>query len=128
VLSVLFNHPDSFDRYVASSPSIWWGKKSVLKSEAAFLAREKNAKIPLRVLISVGAKEQDAYTSAPLSEVNKTVTAARMVFNARDLADWLIKSTNERGFAVRYQDFNAEDHLSVVPASISRALQFAVEP
>jgi len=29
---------------------------------------------------------------------------------------------------VRFQDFSAEDHLSVVPASISRALGFALEP
>lgn len=134
VLSVLFNHPESFDRYVASSPSIWWDKKSVLKGEAAFLAREKGAKIPLKVLISVGAKEQDAYTSAPpgqpmtLSEINKTVTAARMVVNARDLANRLMQIDAGPGSVVRFQDFSAEDHLSVVPASISRALQFAVEP
>jgi hypothetical protein len=133
VLSVLFNHPDSFNRYVASSPSIWWDKKSVLKDEAAFVAKMKSTKSPLRVFISVGAKEQDPYTSVPpgtpmtLAEVNQRISEARMVVNARDLANRLMQIDARPGFVVRFQDFGAEDHLSVVPASVSRALEFALE-
>jgi uncharacterized protein len=134
VLGVMFKHPDSFKSYVASSPSIWWDKKSVLRSEAEFVAKEKNSKVPIRVLISVGAKEQDPYTSAPagqpmaLSEINKRISEARMVVNARDLANRLMQIDARPGFVVRFQDFSAEDHMSVVPASISRALEFALEP
>jgi uncharacterized protein len=134
VLGVLFNHPDSFNRYVASSPSIWWDKKSVLKDEAAFIAKVKSSKTPLRVFICVGAKEQDPYTSVPpgtpmtLAEVNKRISEAQMVANARDLANRLIQIDARPGFIVKFQDFGAEDHLSVVPASISRALEFAIEP
>jgi ferri-bacillibactin esterase len=133
VLGVMFKHPDSFKNYVASSPSIWWDKKSVLKDEAGFIAEMKNAKIPLRVLISVGAKEQDPYSSVPpgtpmsLSEINQKISEARMVVNARDLATRLMQASTGSAFVVRFQDFSAEDHLSVVPASISRALQFALD-
>jgi predicted alpha/beta superfamily hydrolase len=134
VLNVLFKHSDAFNSYIASSPSIWWDKRSVLKGEADFVAKEKTSKVPLHVLISVGAKEQDAYTSAPpgqpmsLAEINKRIAEARMVVNARELADRLMKIDARPGLIVRFQDFSAEDHISVVPASISRALEFALEP
>ena len=132
VLGVMFKHPESFDRFVASSPSIWWDNKSVLQEESGFLAKAKSAKHPIRVLICVGAKEQDPYSQAPpgnmpLSEVNKKIAEAHMVDNARDLAQRL-KAAAISGLSVRFQEFGAEDHLSVVPASISRALGFAVEP
>jgi uncharacterized protein len=134
VLGVMFNHPESFNNYVASSPSIWWDNKSVLKDESSFLAKLKGAKHPIRVLICVGAKEQDPYSYVPpganmtLSEVNKKIAEARMVDNARDLAQRLKQAGPKSGVVVRFQDFSAEDHLSVVPASLSRALGFALEP
>jgi uncharacterized protein len=133
VLGVMFKHPESFNRYVASSPSIWWDNKSVLKDESGFLAKATSARHPIRVLICVGAKEQDPYSQAPpgnlpLSEVNKKIAEARMVDNARGLAKRLAQSSAKSGFVVRFQDFSAEDHLSVIPASISRALEFALEP
>jgi hypothetical protein len=36
VLGVMFKHPESFNKYVASSPSIWWDNRSVLKDESGF--------------------------------------------------------------------------------------------
>jgi predicted alpha/beta superfamily hydrolase len=133
VLGVMFKHPESFNNYVASSPSIWWDGRSVLKEESGFLAKASGAKYPIRVLICVGAKEQDPYSQAPpgnlpLSEVNKKIAEAHMVDNARDLARRLAQSGAKSGLTVRFQVFSAEDHLSVVPASISRALGFALEP
>ncbi len=133
VLGVMFKHPESFKNYVASSPSIWWDKQSVLKDEGDFLARAKSAKHRIRVLICVGAKEQDPYSQAPpgnlsLSEVNQKIAEARMVDNARGLAQRLAQSGAKSGFLVRFQDFSAEDHISVIPASISRTLEFALEP
>jgi predicted alpha/beta superfamily hydrolase len=134
VLNVMFKHPDAFNSYVASSPSIWWDKRSVLKGEAEFVAKLKTSKAPLRVLICVGAKEQNLYTSAPpgqpmsLADINKRVAEARMVVNARELANRLMQIDARPDLVVRFQDFSAEDHISVVPASISRALLFAIEP
>jgi predicted alpha/beta superfamily hydrolase len=133
VLGVMFKHPESFNNYVASSPSIWWDKRSVLKGEGGFLAQAKSAKHPIRLLICVGSKEQDPYSQAPpggppLSEINKRIAEARMVENARGLAKRLALSGAKSGLVVRFQEFSAENHLSVIPASISRALGFALEP
>ena len=135
VLGVMFKHPESFKNYVASSPSIWWDKRSVLKDESGFLAKVKNPKHPIRVLICVGSKEQDPYSEVPpgagnmsLSEVNKKIAEAQMVGSARDLAQRLARAGAKSGLVVRFQDFSAEDHLSVVPAAISRSLGFALEP
>ena len=36
VLRALFNHPESFKNFAASSPSIWWNRRAVLKDEARF--------------------------------------------------------------------------------------------
>ncbi|HEX3397816.1 MAG TPA: alpha/beta hydrolase-fold protein [Steroidobacteraceae bacterium] len=131
VLGVMFKHPESFKNYVASSPSIWWDDKSVLKDEAAFVAKAKRAKTPLRVLICVGAKEQDPLAHAAgglsLEDTNKRVSQARMVDNARELANRLAHIDAKSGFVLRFQDFSAEDHVSVIPASISRALDFALQ-
>jgi uncharacterized protein len=133
VLGVMFKHPESFNNYVASSPSIWWDKRSVLKGEGGFLAQAKSAKHPIRLLICVGSKEQDPYSQAPpgsppLSEINKRIAEARMVENARGLAKRLALSGAKSGIVVRFQEFSAENHVSVIPASISRALGFALEP
>jgi uncharacterized protein len=133
VLGVMFKHPESFNSYVASSPSIWWDKRSVLKGESGFLAQAKSAKHPIRVLICVGAKEQDPYSQAPpgsppLSEINKRIAEARMVANARGLAQRLAQAGAKSGLVVRFQEFSAETHISVIPASISRADGFALEP
>ncbi len=51
-----------------------------------------------------------------------------MVDNARGLAHRLARAGAGSGFVVRFQDFSAEDHLSVIPAAMSRALGFALEP
>ena len=133
VLGVLFNHPESFNAYVASSPSIWWDNRSVLKQEAAFVAKETKSKAPLRVFICVGGKEQDPYTSVPpgqnmtLAEVNQKVSEAKMVANATELAARLRRIDAKPGLVVKFQDFSGENHLSVVPASISRSLEFALD-
>jgi predicted alpha/beta superfamily hydrolase len=63
-----------------------------------------------------------------LAEVNQKISEARMVVNARELATRLMQIDARPGFVVKFQDFGAEDHLSVVPASVSRALEFALEP
>jgi predicted alpha/beta superfamily hydrolase len=62
-----------------------------------------------------------------LAEVNEKVSEAKMVTNAHDLAERLKRIDAKPGFVVKFQDFSGEDHLSVVAASISRSLEFALE-
>jgi predicted alpha/beta superfamily hydrolase len=35
-LGVLLNHPETFHNFVASSPSIWWNRRSVLANVPAY--------------------------------------------------------------------------------------------
>lgn len=131
-LGVLFKHPDSFRGFAASSPSIWWNKRSVLKEEPGFVAKVQAKETAPRVLIVVGGTEQDRPTTpAPgmtLPQTRKLMRAARMVDNARELAERLKAVKGGPGYVVRFQAFEDEDHMTVVPASVARALTFALRP
>ena len=148
-LSVLLNHPGSFRNFVASSPSIWWNKRSVLSDVSSFVRKVQAREVTPRVLILVGGKEQDVPATLPpqmtgaLTKkmpivpsairniiakivVKKTMLDYRMVDNARELTGWLQEIEGGAGYSVRYHAFEGEDHLTVLPASIARALTFAL--
>ncbi len=115
VLDVLFNHPDAFRAFVASSPSIWWDERSVLAAEPAFAAKIQARESEPRVLITVGSQEKEP-------------PQARMVDNARDLADRLSRLSGGSDYGVQFHAFEGEDHLTALPASIGRTLAFALSP
>lgn len=129
-LNVLFNHPRSFRTFVASSPSIWWNECSLLKDEPRFAAQVKAGEAAPRILISVGSKEQDALDTPPRgldhTQAASPASRPRMVENARDLAARLLQIKGRPGYEVCFHIFEDEDHLTVLPASIARALAFAL--
>lgn len=150
-LGVLFNHPASFRNFVASSPAIWWNKRSVLADVPGFVGKIGAGECTPRALIVVGAKEQDVpatlppvMTSAMANKLPKVPSVVRnligrfaykrmildwrMVDNALDLAMRLQRVKGAPGYCVRYHAFEGEDHLTALPASISRALSFALIP
>ncbi len=132
VLTVLFEQPGAFQTYIASSPSIWWNKRAVLAGEAAFARRVNSGDIAPRVLITIGETEQIPTGPAPPGLTPEQYAAllaeACMVDNARELAERLGALQGRDGYAAAYQNFEAEDHMSVVAASLSRALAFAARP
>ena len=87
-LHVLFTRPAAFSTYVAASPSLWWADGAMLKEADGLAGRLP--KPPRRVLITVGAYEQDlhpALRGRPDSEaVARKLAERRMVDSARDLA------------------------------------------
>ncbi|WP_331586007.1 alpha/beta hydrolase [Phenylobacterium sp.] len=130
VLGVLFDHPGSFRNFVASSPSIWWNKQAVLKTEPAFADKIRAGAATPRVLILVGAEEQRPPPNLPPGmtrpQMKRLLTQARMVDNARELAERLARIKARPGYSVRFHALDDEDHLTVVPTSISRTLAFAL--
>jgi uncharacterized protein len=130
VLGVLFAQPGSFRNFVASSPSIWWNKRAVLKGEAAFAAKIKAGAATPRVLILVGAEEQDPPATLPPGmtrpQMKRLLAQARMVDNSHELAERLGAIKGKPGYSVRFHSLDDEDHLTVVPTSISRTLAFAL--
>ncbi|MFI4935039.1 MAG: alpha/beta hydrolase [Caulobacterales bacterium] len=129
-LGVLFNHPESFRSYVASSPSIWWDGRSVLGGEPDFAAQVCAGEAVPRVLISIGSCEQEA-PKTPLpgrtrQEMETMMRDARMVDNARELAERLAQIDGGPGYQTVFHVFEGEDHLTALAASIGRTLDFAL--
>jgi uncharacterized protein len=128
-LGVLFHHPDAFRGFVASSPSIWYNDREVLKGEADFRKAVQSGRTAPRILIEVGGREQSPPSQLPpgmsAAEVKAAVDSSRMVGNAVDLAARLSKLKGGPGYEVRSQVFEHEDHISTMAAGMSRALTFA---
>lgn len=129
-LRTLFKHPTSFRTFAACSPSIWWNGRAVLEDEAAFVSAVESKAVSPRVLITIGAKEQEPppqlVGDMTPEQAAALVRQARMVDNARELAERLAKVKGGDGYTVRYQAFEREDHTTSAAASISRAFAFAL--
>src|SRR5262249_22194676 len=106
VLHVLYTHPEAFQTYVAGSPSLWWNDQSILAEERAFVEKQ-GAKVDL--FLFVGDRD-----------------AKHMVLDARRLSERLAP-LGAHGTRVYFQSFEGEDHVSVLPAAISRAFRIAVD-
>jgi predicted alpha/beta superfamily hydrolase len=130
VLRMLFDHPEAFRNFVASSPSIWWQDRSLLADEAAFARRVRAKEVAPRVLITMGSLEQTVPKVPPLGMTRRQMTKlsrdARMVDNARELGARLGKLKGSKGASFRYVEFDNEDHMSVVAAALSRTISFAL--
>lgn len=131
-LGVLFAHPEAFSTYAASSPSIWWNRRALLRGEAAFARRVRAGEVAARVLIMIGAREQTPTDPPPAgmtrAQMRELAKVARMVDNARELGARMTALKGGPGWGARFVEFADEDHMSVVPASLGRALSFALRP
>lgn len=127
-LYTLFTRPGLFRTHVAASPSIWFADRVILAHERDFVAALR-PDADLRLLITMGGCEQEP-TTVERDGADADTRAAwkrrnRMVDNAREMAGRLAPLAG-RGLAVDYVEFPDEDHVSVVPAAISRAVTLAL--
>lgn len=98
---MLLDHPDAFDTYLLGSPSIWVEPKLLER------ARAFTTPTPKRIFIAIGAEEKPFML-------------------ARELHEALNRPGN--GVATEYWSVPGENHMTVPPAFVSRALRFAVPP
>lgn len=117
VLHVLARHPESFQTYMASSPSIWWNNASVLEE---FKVASANAFSGKRLLITVGEYEQKTLPGTAADRV-EFFRKAKMVDNARQLAGQLAKTT---ACDVTFVEYEWENHGSVQTFAIARGVRF----
>lgn len=112
VLHVLFTKPSAFQAYVAGSPSIHWGKPHILDEERQFVSLLDREDIHVRLMIAVGELEKSHKSG--------------MCENAKGLFRRLSAFAN-RGVYTEFKEFKGENHVSVLPVLMSRAIRFAAE-
>lgn len=108
VLHALFSRPQLFQHYIAGSPSIWWNNRAILQEKIKFETTLAEARIYPRLLITIGADELDY-----------------MVKDAEQLAESL-EPLAACGFHSEMVKFADENHVSVLPAALSRLLKFTL--
>lgn len=129
VLHSLARKPDAFAVRVAASPSIWFSETTI-KSELAALATSRKADAaPIKVLLTAGEYEQ---TLSPMARVQANadriahgLKSRSQVDNARAVAESLGKVP---GVQARFDEISGEDHGTVIPAAIGRAVGFLLVP
>ncbi|HEY0946688.1 MAG TPA: alpha/beta hydrolase-fold protein [Opitutaceae bacterium] len=128
VVHALLTRPEAFQNYVAVSPSIWWNGCAVLANEAGLADRLMRAPGVRRVFLAAGEFEQAADPARTRSaERLATLLERRMVDNARELIERLAALPG-RPLEAQFAYFPQENHGSVVPGAISRALPFVLGP
>lgn len=106
---LLFNATDVFQRFIIGSPSLWWDKRVMFTAEETFAASRRS--LPVRVFLSVGLLEDELGPTYP------------MVTDMQAFAERL-RQHNYSGLQLQTKIFEEENHLSVVPATVSRGLRF----
>ncbi len=133
-LHVLFTKPESFQTYVAASPSIWWNNAYILTEEAAFTKRLTEKPVDARLILTVGEMEQSlskvelSWTDEKEREEHRNkVTRRKMVDHVREMG-WRLEALAPKGLKTDFRVFPGESHKSVLPISLNHALPFIFPP
>jgi predicted alpha/beta superfamily hydrolase len=110
-LYVLFNHSNSFDRYVIASPSLWWDDAVTFIFEEKYANQHNN--MAKKVFISVGSKE---FVSG----------SQGMIDNASKLSEKL-KSRSYKSLQMKFKVFKDETHVSVVGPSLHEGIKYVFQ-
>lgn len=119
VLHTLFTRPGLFAAHVAGSPSIWWNDRAILANEERFRCSTGKAG---RLLMTVGGDEQGPGAAGDPRRAAR-MTMARMHDNAAEMAARLAASGR---VDCTFVAFPGENHVSVIPPMLSRAVAFAL--
>jgi predicted alpha/beta superfamily hydrolase len=118
--------PESFDTYVAISPSVWWDRDGLAAGLRNLAGRRTAASPAVKVFITAGEYEQKLapwqLNKPKVGTVAERREDRRMVDQAREFASALESVAN---VATRFDELAGQDHASVVPLSISEALRLA---
>jgi predicted alpha/beta superfamily hydrolase len=100
-LYVLFNQPETFKRYVASSPSLWWDKKVMFEYEREYAST--HTELPAKLWLSAGSLE------------------ATIASDLKRLVE-ILEQRKYRGLEWESRVFEDEDHVSVWGTAICRGI------
>ncbi|CAK1356149.1 unnamed protein product [Cercospora beticola] len=126
-LYALFIRPHSFECFMASSPSIWWNSRCVLKYAQDFLekAQAPTAAAPPSLMLFCGGWEQHPprWNNEPLDEYEarqRMWKDIRMEDNMLDLCKMLEDCKGLH--TVQKSVYEQEEHTSVMSCSLSRSI------
>ncbi|WP_235319707.1 alpha/beta hydrolase [Pectobacterium fontis] len=119
-LYTLFNHTEAFQRYVAASPSIWWGNGVVIPARTPLLTT-----LPQSITVTAGENEDDPVTAQagkPVDEKRaERLSQRKMVERAKTL----VANLNEQGANADFILFPGKGHGDVIPDAIGKAVTIA---
>lgn len=117
---ILLTRPETFQKYILLSPSLWYGRHVILARERAWAMRHRH--MPAEVFLAIGSNET---TPVPDEEPRRD-SAYDMVGDMQRFEAQLREHAYE-GLTVTSAVIPDEDHLSVYPAAITRGLKWAFE-
>jgi predicted alpha/beta superfamily hydrolase len=103
-LYALFHEPALFQKYLISSPSLYWNDFEMLGEETEYYG-SRHKILQARIFISAGSLEPDPMTPDIKQLVN------------------LIRQRHYQGLEITEYVFPEETHLSVIPFSLSRGMR-----
>jgi predicted alpha/beta superfamily hydrolase len=109
---ILLTQPDTFDTYILSSPSLWFDDKTMFRLEQQYAAKQKD----LKARVQLYAAEFEQIKPGPRYANRVSIVEDTLLFEKN------LKSRNYPGLQIQSQIIADEDHLSVFPSMISRAL------
>lgn len=116
-LGVLMDHPEAFQSYIISSPSLWWNDSEAFDRARRFAKRQSGVASPAaaRVVLSVGARElKPGPFTTETSTPQGGSSASRPLSQAcREMAA-LLESLEIPGISVEFQEFPEEEHGTVL--------------
>lgn len=129
VLHALQAAPDAFDYWTAASPSLWFDRENIAGRLGQWAKARPADAPPLRVLMTVGEFEQDlspfAYTRPNVAKLAELQRERGQVDRNRALAAALAEGN---GLDVRFDKILGEDHGTVIPVAIGRAVANMLMP
>ncbi|MBP0714350.1 alpha/beta hydrolase-fold protein [Burkholderia sola] len=122
-LYALLTRAHLFRRYVAASPSVWWGERALLPYADRFAAQTAPLDPSLRLVVTAGSLEEGAPNPDP--ERMRRQQARRQVSSARDFVQ---RVGRRAGLDATFRLIDGEDHGGVVMPSAALAVRIACAP
>lgn len=120
VLNTLFTQPQSFNRYIAASPSLWWQSGLILDVE-----KHMPQGVQAQLLALRGEQEGQARNSRDMPKARAEAMAAVGV----DALPKMVQRLSQiSGLSAQYQQLPALGHGPMLVASIPWALKISTEP
>jgi predicted alpha/beta superfamily hydrolase len=122
-LYTLFTRPEAFDCYIASSPSIWYQDRCILRTEEAFRKRTLDKK-PSLMLFMGGQEERPprrrGETEDKYEERLQRYLKLRMITNMHEMHERLSESGQFEHLSKKV--YEEEDHGTIIACTVSRGL------